>query len=158
MSCLAIDPGPDKSAYLLWGAPVMESGHIDNEELMVELEHNERFHADIIACEMIACYGMPVGKETFETCVWIGRFMERAPRPIRRVYRKDVKMHLCGSMKAKDGNIRQALIDKYGKPGTKKQPGPTYGITSHLWSCLAIADYAICNHGDGSATPPHQKS
>jgi hypothetical protein len=55
------------------------------------------------------------------------------------VFRKDVKMHLCNSMRAKDANIRTALIDKLGAPGTKKMQGPTYGVTSHAWAALAVA-------------------
>ena len=35
---------------------------------------------------------------------------------------KEEKMNLCGSMKAKDSNIRQALIDRFGEVGTKKNP------------------------------------
>ena len=27
---------------------------------------------------MVACYGMPVGKEVFDTCIWIGRFIQEA--------------------------------------------------------------------------------
>ena len=57
----------------------------------------------------------------------------------RKVYRQDVKLHLCKSNKAKDGNIRQALIDKLGPQGTKKYPGPTYGIKSHAWAALGVA-------------------
>jgi len=98
----------------------------------------------ILAIEMIACYGMPVGNETFETCLWIGRF-EEAFNPSRdslRCYRKDIKLHLCGTTRAKDPNVRQALIDRLGKPGTKKNPGPTYGVRSHVWSALAVAVYA----------------
>ncbi|MGH7470493.1 MAG: hypothetical protein ACRENP_21315 [Longimicrobiales bacterium] len=48
-------------------------------------------------------------------------------------------MHLCKNPKAKDQNIRQALIDLLGAPGTKKNPGPTYGISGDAWSALAIA-------------------
>jgi hypothetical protein len=48
-------------------------------------------------------------------------------------------------MRAKDANIRQALIDKLGAVGTKKAPGPLYGISGHLWAALAVADYAINN-------------
>jgi hypothetical protein len=91
---------------------------------------------------MIASYGMAVGSSIFETCVWIGRFIEVARTPVRLCYRKDVKMHLCGSMRAKDGNIRQRLIDIFGPQGTKKQPGKTYGIKSHTWAALAVAVYA----------------
>ncbi len=96
---------------------------------------------------MIACYGMPVGAETFETCVWIGRFIEAANTDPALVFRKDVKMHLCHTMRAKDANIRQALLDLFpatggGKTpqvGTKKQPGPLFGVKSHAWAALAVA-------------------
>lgn len=74
---------------------------------------------------MIASYGMAVGKEVFETCVWIGRFIEIARFKnieVEYIYRKDEKMNLCNSMKAKDSNIRQALIDRFGEVGTKKNP------------------------------------
>lgn len=71
---------------------------------------------------MIASYGMPVGKEIFDTCVWIGRFIEANDKDYKFVYRKDEKINLCNSMKAKDSNIRQALIDRFGEVGTKKNP------------------------------------
>jgi hypothetical protein len=103
-----------------------------------------------VACEMVACYGMPVGSTTFETVLWIGRFWAAClgtERAWHLVYRKDVKIALCNSMKAKDANIRQALLDMYepsggGKVpqvGTKNAPGPLYGVKSHAWSALAIA-------------------
>jgi hypothetical protein len=91
---------------------------------------------------MIASYGMAVGKEVFETCVWIGRFVEVARVEPRLVYRRDAKLHLCHSPRAKDANVRQALIDRLGPQGTKKNPGPTYGMRSHLWAALAVAVYA----------------
>lgn len=80
---------------------------------------------DLLIIEMIASYGMAVGKEVFETCVWIGRFEELAlSRAVatKYIYRKDEKMNICHSMKAKDSNIRQALIDRFGEVGTKRNP------------------------------------
>lgn len=71
---------------------------------------------------MIASYGMPVGKEVFDTCVWIGKFAEASKLKEEYIYRKDEKMNICHSMKAKDSNIRQALIDRFGVVGTKKAP------------------------------------
>ena len=78
-----------------------------------------------VIIEMIASYGMAVGKEVFDTCVWIGRFVELARLQnigVEYIYRKDEKINICNSMKAKDSNIRQALIDRFGEVGTKKNP------------------------------------
>lgn len=145
MIVLAIDPGPKQSAFVMWDSAVpriMASDTVLNDTLRERLIMDDYPEAKIVAIEMVACYGMSVGADVFETCLWIGRFAERAePTPVRLVYRKDVKMHLCHSMRAKDSNIRQALIDKYGPPGTKKAPGATFGVSGHLWSALAIADY-----------------
>ncbi len=144
MIVLAIDPGTTQSAYVLFdGRRVLNGAIVENSQLATLIRGGMVGKHDLIACEMVASYGMAVGREVFETCVWIGRFLEVATKPTRMVYRKDVKMHLCQSMRAKDGNIRQALLDKYGAVGTKKNPGPLYGIKSHLWAALAVADYAI---------------
>ena len=113
------------------------------------LEKVQARGASTLAVEMIASYGMPVGKEVFETCLWIGRFVQawHAPELVKLVYRKDVKMHICGTTKAKDGNVRQAIIDLYPASGggatpqigTKAQPGPLYGVSSHAWSAIGVA-------------------
>lgn len=143
----AIDPGTEKSAVLTLSNGYAHSARIvDNSELLIDARQGVWVYP--VAIEMIACYGMPVGREVFETCLLIGRLLEifsACAVPTRLVYRRDVKLHLCGSARAKDGNIRQALIDKYGPVGTKKNPGKIYGVSSHLWSALAIADYALSN-------------
>lgn len=140
---MAIDPGTTKSGWVTWDSErrsVAEYAIYDNQNLLNKL--HTFVYADFIAIEMISSYGMPVGREVFSTCLWIGRFMEAARKPVRLIYRKDVKMHLCQTARAKDANIRTALIEKLGAPGTKKSPGPTYGISGHLWSALAVAIYA----------------
>lgn len=146
MQILAIDPGPDKSACLVWdGEKVLHADILDNEGIRIGLSAQVRWNAayDKVAIEMVACYGMPVGKEIFETCLWIGRFMERAVSPVELVYRLQVKTHFCHSARAKDANVRQAIIDRFGGKekavGKKASPGPLYGVKSHLWSALAIA-------------------
>ena len=141
MRVLAIDPGTTQSGYAhMEDGRVIDSGILDNDELLSYLQGSD---ADAsLAIEMIASYGMAVGKEVFETCVWIGRFMQMwqtSNKPATLIYRRDVKLHLCGSVRAKDANIRQALIDKLGPQGTKKEPGPTYGVKSHAWAALAVA-------------------
>ena len=109
-------------------------------------------YLDQIVIEKVESFGMAVGAEVFETVYWSGRFAEAAyPIPVERIGRKAVKMHLCGSMRAKDANIRQALIDRYGGPdaiGKKASPGPLYGISGDVWSALAVA----VTYSDGLAT------
>lgn len=145
-SVLAIDPGTTHSGWVLVrnGAP-WNSGVMENSEVSTMLRGTSIIP---VAIEMIASYGMAVGKEVFETCVWIGRFIEVAGQDrVRLVYRKDVKLHLCGSPRAKDANIRQALIDKWGGKavavGNSKKPGPLYGIKSHAWAALGVAVTAL---------------
>lgn len=144
MRVLAIDPGTHSTAYVGWdNGKLIVTGFVSNKLFLSWLRWREREKFDCIAIEMVACYGMAVGKEVFETCTLIGRVEEiLRDHPPVRVFRKDVKMHLCQSMRAKDANIRQALIDRLGPQGTKKAPGPTYGIKSHLWAALAVAVYA----------------
>jgi len=147
---LAIDPGTTQSAYVVYDGgrspgSVIDFGISENERVL-EMFRTTYGDPHDIAIEMVASYGMAVGREVFETCVWIGRFHESFGGA-EYVYRKDVKMHLCQSMRAKDGNIRQAILDLYppsggGKTpqvGTKSEPGPLYGVSSHVWSALAVA-------------------
>lgn len=135
---LAIDPGPTRSAFVRWdGQRVIDAAWCDNEEVRDVIAMNRR--KGPIAIEMIASYGMAVGADVFQTCVEIGRFVEVAEGNVSLVFRRDVKMHLCGSARAKDANIRQALLDRLGPAGTKKAPGPLYGVKSHIWAALAVA-------------------
>ena len=148
---IAIDPGPEQSAFVKMDGPrLIAFEKSDNYEMremlrMMYLEYapeHDEFGTPLLAIEMIASYGMSVGAEVFNTCVWIGRVIEQCNGNHQRVYRKDVKMYLCGSMRAKDTNIRQRLIDLYGGNekaiGTKKKQGPLYGVKKDCWSALAV--------------------
>lgn len=144
MLILAIDPGTEKSAYVLWdGGRLLEAAIVSNlEMLIVIIKHSDA----ILVIEMFACYGMAVGQTVFETVFWIGRFYQHGKRmkmTIDRIFRKECKMELCGNNRAKDSNIRHALIDKLGEIGTKNKPGPLYLIRGSggkdIWSALAIA-------------------
>lgn len=142
MNILALDPGTKETGFVdFTNGVVINSGVLPNDEMLGRLKLIARAAPITLAIEMIASYGMAVGAEVFETCVWIGRFKQAwsDPDAVRLVYRKDVKLLLCGSPRAKDPNIRQALLDKLGPQGTKKAPGPTYGVRSHAWAALAVA-------------------
>ena len=147
---ISIDPGNEDSALLVYdNQKIIMMTLCTNTEICNHLRNikKENVRGDILAIEMIASYGMPVGREVFETCVWIGRFQEiwGNDEYFKLIYRKDVKMHLCNVTRAKDSNVRRALIDRFGKPGTKKEPGLLYGVKRDIWSALAIAVYVYDN-------------
>ena len=149
MTILAIDPGPAQSAFVIWdGQAILRKDICANESLRDMLDNTGRYITDppSLVIEMIGHYGsgMPAGKEVFETCIWIGRFIECWPgQKHELILRATIKTHLCGSARAKDANVRQALIDRFGAPGVKKAPGVLYGVTSHCWAALALA---VCAH------------
>jgi len=140
---IAIDPGPDNSAYVVMSNGEIEGfGIVPTEELLDMLGHAPPGQLAVI--EMIASYGMPVGAEVFDTCVYIGQMIEMANRNYELMFRREVKMHLCNNNHAKDSNVRQALIDKYGPGkekaiGLKKTPGPLHGVSKDVWAALGVA-------------------
>lgn len=145
---LAIDPGNELSAYVIWnGYEIVDKGKVPNKTMLSVLVSFALNHPDgECVIEQIAHYGtgMPAGRTVFDTCIWIGRYvqtwadMHRDQEP-RLLERRKVKVHLCGSARAKDGNVRQALIDRYGEPGKKSAPGMLYGVSADVWQALGLA-------------------
>ncbi len=155
MTVFAIDPGNVNSAYAVMKErdgkdyELVEFGKFPNKKCMEKMIDwaARQYPPEVIVIERVASYGMAVGREVFETCEWIGRFSQEAEKyvPVKYIYRKDEKITICGSMKAKDSNIRQALIDRFatkdfknGK-GTKKDPDYFYGVSADCWAAIAIA-------------------
>jgi hypothetical protein len=143
----AIDPGTTQSAAVEWnGEKIGFCKIVENEELLQyckaawgcpHFNENNR-----VVVEMVASYGMPVGREVFETVLFVGRLMEVGMAngcDFKLIYRQAVKLNLCHSARANDSNIRQALIDRFGAPGTKKAPGLTRPLTRDLWQAFALA-------------------
>ena len=145
---LAIDPGNRKSAYVVMDKDLrpLEFKKAENDELLARIPQLMDRYGDLsLAIEMVASYGMPVGREVFETCFWAGMFWQAANVSQKRlIYRMDEKLCLCHDSRAKDANIRQALIDRfaYGVPnkgkGTKKSPGWFYGFSADVWQAYAV--------------------
>ena len=147
---LAIDPGNELSGFVVVEhdgeriTGVTHKGKILNEKLLLLINRTPKEWD--VAIEMVASYGMPVGAEVFDTCVWIGQFTHAAQgRRVERIYRKEEKLYLCGKLTAKDSNITQALVDRFapGQPnkgkGTKDAPGFFYGFGKDMWAAMAVA-------------------
>jgi len=141
MIVLGVDPGSKMTAIVgLIGQDVSLALYEPNETVLRWLKAKKQNPPATLVIEKIASYGMPVGESVFETVYWSGRFAEAyGAELVHRITRIKVKNHICHSARAKDGNVRQALIDRFGPVGTKKKPGPLYGISGDLWSALAVA-------------------
>lgn len=151
MKVLAIDPGNIKSAFCIMDAnslKPLDFGILENNELQEYIRDTIFDEADHAAIEMVASYGMAVGKEVFDTCRWIGRFEEQLHRKLlfhpTLVYRMEEKTHICHSSKANDANIRRALIDRFARhdfkngKGVKKNPDWFYGFGKDVWAAYAV--------------------
>lgn len=152
MRIIAIDPGSEQSAWMIYSSEngaITAMGIEKNNVVLMRLCVMGAMKDSLLAIEGIASYGMSVGKEVFDTCIWIGRFIQEFKGAHRLIYRPDIKLHLCQSRRAKDPNVRQALIDRFGGKdaaiGKRKNPGPLYGVHSHVWSALAVAVVAADN-------------
>ncbi len=139
MRLLAIDPGPTISAYVIMDeGKIVSKARIENTNDLL-ISGIQAWGPDQVIIEMPECFGMAVGKEILDTCRWVGRFEEAAKyngHGVILVSRSDIKLHLCHSRRAKDTNIRQALLDRYGKEFCK-------GIVKDLWSALAVATFYL---------------
>lgn len=150
---LAIDPGNKDSAYVLMNPDYTIQHHgfakFPNDLVLSRVMDLGDIYDDrlTVVIEMVASYGMAVGAEVFETCVWIGRFVQAAMDEgckVDYVYRMEEKMTLCHSSKARDSNIRQALIDRFAKfdkkngKGTKTHPDTFYGFAKDIWAAYAV--------------------
>ena len=140
---LGIDPSPDKHAWAIINQDLDVIGF--GRDFTAECQGPSKNGLLETWIEMIASYGMPVGKEVFDTCVQIGSLMTLIPAwgPVYRVTRNSVKNSVCHSSKAKDSNIRQAVIDRFGGPQCIKKGGKLHGVAGDTWAALAVCLAAL---------------
>lgn len=123
MIVVGIDPGTSKSAVVVWdGKHVRDHQYLENMDMLGYLDKCKRMYrapgegVPHLAVEWIQNYGMEIGQSTVVTIFWTGRFWERWGDTLtsHQVLRKEVCSNLCHSGRAKDKNIRRALIDRFG--------------------------------------------
>ena len=147
MEILALDVGTTESGFCVVDENynILKFGKWQNESILELI--NESCFSHLIY-EKFECYGMPIGQSTINAIEWNGRFKQLAISQyieVDSISRKEEKLNLCNSLKAKDSNIRLALIDRFAKhdlkngKGTKKNPDTFYGFAKDMWSAFAIA-------------------
>ena len=150
---LGVDPGPTHSALVVMEEDyrVRSAVKAENEKIRTELGFgwDERDLRPTAAIECLQSYGAPVGRETFETAYWIGRFLET-------LYRADIQAHLyprpkifralTGCAKGGDAALRQALLLRFGGDRKGEPLHALKGDGSDKRSAFAVAVY----HADGA--------
>ena len=144
---LAIDPDPNGGSWVLFGADQKITCHGWREPIEKLCYFIRDWGVENVVVENLQSYGMSAGASMFDTAKSIGElrgccrgralFDDTLTRPY-------IKAALCKSVRAKDANVRAALIDLYGGDkraaiGLKASPGPLYGITKDRWAALALA-------------------
>jgi hypothetical protein len=146
--------------------PIDRAGIALNEAVLGHLKFLGEWHgACALAVEMVSSYGVQVGKSTIDTTWWAGRFAQAAEAkgmPQIRVYRSTVRAHMfsryislmppdpaCKHWPTRwnqvgDPHVMRGLWARFGGSkakavGTKKKPGPLYGLKGHMWAALAVA-------------------
>ena len=163
MMFVAIDPGPEKSAYV-----VIEDGRIvlarkvDNGRLLDMLSTPEwKFWIEErVIIEQIKAYEH-IGDTVLWTVHWCGRLHQVAVQNgmhVAYVPRATVKTHVTGHCRtAKDRHVREAMIDRWGPPQIpmtddeqadvpkskrrRFRPGPTAAFRADMWAALAVATW-----------------
>jgi hypothetical protein len=154
MILLAIDPGPTKSAYVLWDTEKHDFVRDDDGKSVIGLAENHfvmgfvheictphqgvRFPLpELVAIETPQNYGNQMGRETLETLIFVGRLIEI----VYRLQSTTTKLYARPSIKGQvggrnDSEIRSSLIMRYGasRKGEKLE-----GVKNDIWAALALA-------------------
>lgn len=156
---LAIDPSnKEHTAYVFIDSNTykpIKFGMCNSKEMIDILDsYADDIELEDVVIEMVASYGLPVGKDVFETCVFIGRMIEHC-KHYSLVYRKEVKLNLCGrTQKVNDTVIRQALINRFANfdfkngKGSKKDKDFFYGFKGDIWSAYSVGVTYLDNNSE----------
>lgn len=141
---LGIDPGPTSSAYALVRPDysIIRACKLHNEDIAAHLRASlDNDGVRHVAIEGLACYGRPVGRETFETAYMVGdcrTYCYLAGVPYTIYARPEYANAIAGCGKVTDAVLYQALRLRFG--GVKKGE-PLYALKgeSDLRSAYALA-------------------
>lgn len=161
MRLLAIDPGTTHSAYAMIrdDYSIISAAKVSNGELLALVKGGEWDEMAIECMEARHVVNGVIGAETYDTCYWIGRYMQAAEdrgKPVHQIYRAQERSRLVPTKKNKlpkhpdyvgagaDSQIRATLIRRFAKHDMKNGKGRAackdtfYGFAKDMWSAFGI--------------------
>lgn len=145
-SIIGIDPGASKSGWVWWdGKEILDKGINENEDIIEILKHKWNTMREPITLAIESMVSIPggAGKSIVQTIEWADRFYQAWPGEREKVPVGNVRLALCGTMCSDSADVRRVLIQRFGEPGTAKNPNPImYGLKGsgyHLIRAFAMA-------------------
>ena len=152
LKVLSIDPANVQTAYVLFCSDswkIYDKGIIPNKDFLKLLEQGDY---DEVALEIIVNMGIS-GKSLYDTAEMVGMItyiVRKKGKPLHRISRNEVKKHFKVKRSSKhnkqpsaDSQIRTSLIERFGKVGTKGNPGYFYGFKADKWAAMSVGVYHI---------------
>ena len=158
MIVLGLDPGSAESALVEWDTIRKRIGYrakLDNRLVPAALA--DRADCNVLVQESTTGYMLPASRgapfipqQVLDTVEWSGYFRrvwaDELGGTFARIDRRRVKLALLGRVAGTDAHVRAAMLELVGPQGTKKAPGPTFGMRADLWAALAVAYVWHQNH------------
>jgi hypothetical protein len=157
VAAIGIDPGSKG----LHGLVVYQDGRViyaasqaSTDEVFRELR--EQFRTCVVGIERCQSAGIS-GASLLQTSEYVGRFYQVCldqGHAVELLYRRVVLKHLDISGRGnRDSLVRQRMLEMHpaGK-GTKRDPGPLYGLAGHSWQALGVAVVALDRHDNRQET------
>ena len=161
MRLLAIDPGTTQSAYAMLNEDysLVRAAKVENEVLLTLVKDGDWDEMAIECMEARHVVNGVIGAETYDTCYWIGRYMQAAEdrdKPVHKIYRTQERTRLIPTKKNKlpkhpdtvgqgaDSQIRATLIRRFAKHDMKNGKGKAahkdvfYGFANDMWAAFAV--------------------
>lgn len=159
---LGIDPGPTASGLVVYelygtgrpGRVLRSYKQATMEQVRMELgtlAAAKLWHDTQVEVVLECTQAGPPSTQVVKTTEVVGRIMEGCDGRLltwHAYYRREVLQALnCARKGNKDSLVRLACIELHGGDraaaiGTKKNPGPLYGVASHAWQALGV----VCAH------------
>ena len=154
MHILAVDPGTRTSGWVLYDAlpsgarmpgRVLRASKATGNDATIDLIRELR--PDRVVCERVSA-GRFSGADYLQTSEVVGAVRQECRRegiPCTLLYRRDVLRAIgVPSGAGADSRVRAQMIERHGGDratacGTKRAPGPLYGVASHAWQALGVA-------------------
>lgn len=124
-------------------------------------EFTEKYNVVKVGCEYPSSYGMMTNQSLLDTCTFcgiLGWYFRERNIPFELIFRKSIKMFLCGSVRAKDAEVNSRVREYLGEDHTIKNPNLYYWneevennggaryCQGDIYASLAVLLYMIYPH------------